>query len=167
MTIRTAVKYLIVALVAMAARLLWPDWTIGIGGVSLAVLLVPNIGEDLALKAFLNHTAGQNGVLRLYTNNITPAETDTAGTYTEASGNGYSALTLTGSSWTITQGAPTEAAYAEQTFTFTGALGNVYGYFVTQTTSGSLMYAERFTGAPFNIQNNGDQIKITPKITAD
>jgi len=130
-------------------------------------LLVPNVGEELALKALLNHTAPQNLVLRLYTSNTTPAESDTAATYTEASGNGYAAITLTGGSWVVTPGAPTSAAYAEQTFTFTGALGNVYGYFLTQVTSGILVYAERFTGAPFSINNNGDQIKITPTITAD
>jgi hypothetical protein len=130
-------------------------------------LLVPNQGEQIALEALVGKTAGQNLILRLYTSNTTPAETDTEATYTEASGNGYAAITLTAASWTVTPGAPTEAAYAEQTFTFTGALGNVYGYYFTQVTSGKLVWAERFTGAPFNIANNGDQIKITPRITLD
>ncbi len=130
-------------------------------------LLVPNQGEQIALEALVGKTAGQNLILRLYTSNTTPAETDTEATYTEASGNGYAAITLTAASWTVTPGAPTEAAYAEQTFTFTGALGNVYGYYFTQVASGKLVWAERFTGAPFNIANNGDQIKITPKITLD
>lgn len=124
----------------------------------------PNAGEDLALKALVNHTAGQDLVLKLYTNNITPAETDTAATYTEATGNGYSAITLTGSSWSISGGS---GSYAQQTFSFTGALGNVYGYFLVQATSGILVAAERFSGAPLNIANNGDQIKITPTISAD
>jgi len=130
-------------------------------------LVVPNQGEQLALDAFTGKTAGQNLVLRLYTSNITPAETDTESTYTEASGNGYSAITLTAANWTTTPGAPTETAYAEQTFTFTGALGNVYGYYFTQVTSGKLVWSERFTSAPFAIANNGDQIKITPKITLE
>jgi hypothetical protein len=130
-------------------------------------LVVPNVGAVLALKGFLNHTAPQNQLLKLYTNNVTPGETDTAATYTEASGNGYDDIALTGSSWVVTEADPASAAYAQQTFTFTGALGDVYGYFVVQATSGILMYAERFTGAPINIANNGDQIKITPTITAD
>jgi hypothetical protein len=129
-------------------------------------ILVPNGGEVLALKSFLNHTAGQNAVMRLYTNNITPAETDVTATYTEATGNGYGAITLTGSSWTFTEGDPSYGTYAQQTYTFTGALGNVYGYFMTQTTSGLLMFAERFTSAPFSITQNGDQIKITPRLEA-
>lgn len=127
-------------------------------------LLVPDVGEAVMLNNIVNKVAPQNLVLRLYTNNITPAETDTFATYTEASGSGYSALTLTGASWTISGTAPTNATYAEQTFTFSGALGNVYGYMLNQTTSTILMWAERFTGAPYNIQNNGDQIKITPYI---
>lgn len=134
---------------------------------AFGTLVVPNVGEDLALKALLNHTAGVNQTLKLYTSNTTPAETDTAATFTEAAGNGYAAINLTGSSWVFTPGAPSQAAYAEQTFTFTGALGNVYGYFVVQQGTGTLLWAERFTGAPFNIANNGDQIKVTPVITAD
>jgi hypothetical protein len=130
-------------------------------------LLVPNNGEGDMLKAIVNHTAAENLVLRLFTNNVTPGETDTAATYTEASGNGYAAITLTGSSWTITEGAPGDASYAQQTFTFTGALGNVYGYFLTRATSGRIAWAEKFTDGPYNVVNNGDQIKITPKITLD
>lgn len=131
-------------------------------------LLVPNNGEGDALEYFVNKSAPQNLVLRLNTNNITPAETDVAGSYTEAAGNGYGAITLTGASWNApSEGAPTEITYAQQTFTFTGALGNVYGYYMTRASSGRIALAERFTDGPYNIQNNGDQIKITPKITAD
>lgn len=132
-------------------------------------LLVPNGSEAIALKALLNHTAGQNLVLRLFKSNTTPAETDTAATYTEADFTGYAAVTLTGSSWTVSEGAPTEASYAQQTFSSTAnqASQNVYGYYLTQVTSGLLVYAERFSDGPYAIANNGDQIKITPKITAD
>jgi hypothetical protein len=130
-------------------------------------LLVPNGSEATMLEAILNKVAPQNLVLRLFTNNVTPGETDLAAAYTEASGNGYAAITLTAASWSVVEGAPSEASYPEQTFTFTGALGNVYGYYVTQATSGKLMWAERFTGAPFNIANNGDQIKVTPKLTLE
>jgi len=130
-------------------------------------LVVPNQGEQILLDAFTGKTAGQNLGLGLYTSTTTVAETDAETTYTEASGNGYAAITFTAANWTTTPGAPTNTAYAEQTFTFTGALGNVYGYYFTQVTSGKLVWAERFTTAPFNISNTGDQIKITPQITAE
>ena len=130
-------------------------------------LLVPNQAEDIILQNMLNQTAPEDMVLKLYTNNHTPVEADTEAAYTEASGSGYADVTLLGANWVITPGAPTSAAYAQQTFAFTGALGNVYGYFVVQELSGLLMWAEIFSNGPYNIQNNGDEIKITPTITLE
>lgn len=127
-------------------------------------LVFPDVGENKALDHLVNRVAPENLVLRLFTSNTTPAEGDTAGTYTEASGSGYSAITLTGASWGAASGG--SIAFAQQTFTFTGALGNVYGYYYTEATSGVLIAAERFSDGPYNIANNGDQIKITPTITA-
>jgi hypothetical protein len=133
-------------------------------------LLVPNEGETLALAAFLNKTAqNENPELRLYSSNTTPAETDTDATYTEATFAGYAAATLTGSSWSVSAGAPSSATYAQQTFTrsSTGSTENIYGYYVVQTTTLGLMWAERFSDGPYAITNNGDNIKITPALTAD
>lgn len=130
-------------------------------------LLTPNNGEGDGLANFVNKATPEDLVLRLFTSNTAPAESDTAATYTEASGFGYAAVTLSGASWVITEGAPTSAAYPQQTFTFTGALGNVYGYFLTRATSGRIAYAERFSDGPYQIVNSGDQIKITPTIEMD
>lgn len=131
-------------------------------------ILVPNAGEVIALSLLVNKTSPENLVYRLFATNVTPAETDTAASYTEAAGGGYSALTLTGASWTVTGGAPSTAAYAQQTYTFTGALttnATIYGYYVTQASSGTLVLAETFTS--FTPAANGDNIKLTPQITAD
>lgn len=128
-------------------------------------LLVVDGGESLALQYLVNKATPQDLILELFTSNTTPAETDVIGTYTLATGFGYVNITLTGASWTAS--GTTQIAYAQQTFTFTGALGNVYGYLLKRATGGELVLAERFTGAPFNIANNGDQIKVTPIITAD
>jgi hypothetical protein len=129
-------------------------------------IMVPNTGEVIALSYLVNKSAPENLVYRLFTNNITPAETDTASSYTEASGAGYAAITLTGSSWSVSGGAPSSASYAQQTWTFTGALGaTVYGYYVTRATTGDLVLAETFTS--FTPAANGDNIKLTPTITAD
>lgn len=130
-------------------------------------LTVPNQGEQIILEALVNKTAPETLVLCLYSNNATISETLTEAGVTEVSGNGYSNITLTGSNWTTTPGAPTEISYPQQTFTFTGAAGNVYGYYVKQATSGKLVWIEAFTDGPYNIQNNGDQIKVTPKITLE
>jgi hypothetical protein len=132
-------------------------------------LLVPQVGEEKALRNFLNNTAPENQTLKLFANNITPAETDTHTSYTEAAGGGYASKSLTGANWTFAGPSPTTATYnAEQVFTFTGPLTtnpNIYGYYVVQATSGVLLWAE--TSTVFTPTNNGDQYKITPKITAD
>lgn len=132
-------------------------------------LLVPNNGEGDALSYFVNKSAPQDLVLRRYSNNVTPAETDTAASYTEAAFTGYAALQLAGAGWTITEGAPSSAAHAQQTFTSTAGAQSVscYGYYMTRLTSGRIALAERFTDGPYTIVNNGDQIKITPQITQD
>lgn len=132
-------------------------------------LVVPNDGEELALKNFLNHTAPQDQKLRLFKNNVTPAETDTAASYTESTFTGYAQKSLTGTSWTVTPGAPTSASYAQQTFTSSAnqTAENAYGYYVVQGTSGKIMWAERFGTPPYVIENNGDSIAITPAITGD
>jgi|WetSurSiteA1Bulk_404760.scaffolds.fasta_scaffold94437_1 hypothetical protein len=130
-------------------------------------LRIPNVGEGNMLEMIVNKTAPENLILKLFTSNTTPADTDTASTYTEASFTGYTAKTLAGSSWTVTPGSPSEAAYAQQTFTSTAGSqsASVYGYYVIQTTSTELMWSERFTDGPYVIVNNGDEIRITPKLT--
>lgn len=124
-------------------------------------------GEKIFLEAGLNKTAGQDTVLKLYTNNRTPANADTAASYTEATFTGYAGAALTGASWTTTPGNPTLIANAQQTFTSSAAQATqqVYGYFIVQASSGKLIGAELFSDGPYPIANNGDNIKVTPKIT--
>lgn len=125
----------------------------------------PDTGENLALEMIVNKTAPQNLVLKLYSSNTTPAEGDTAGTYTESTFTGYAAITLAGASWGAAAGG--SIAYAQQTFTCSGAGSeNCYGYFVVQLGSGTLVYSERGTGVPFVITTIGDNVKVTPTITA-
>ena len=127
----------------------------------------PDVGENLSLEMIVNKTAPQNLVLKLYKNNITPSDTDTATTYTEATFGGYAGITLTGATWgvassgTITYG-------AQQTFTCNAtATDDIYGYYVVQAVSGTLLYSERDAAAPLAIRNSGDAIKITPTISAN
>ena len=73
-------------------------------------LVVVNNGESIALQLITNKlVTPENLILKLYTSNTTPAETDTAATYTEATGFGYGAITLTGASWTVS--GTTQIAY--------------------------------------------------------
>jgi len=127
----------------------------------------PDTGENLSLEMIVNKTAAQNLVLKLYKNNITPSDTDTAGTYTEATFPGYSSVTLTGASWGAASGG-TITYGSQQTFTCSGSsTDDIYGYFVVQSSSGTLLYSERDGAAPFAIRVSGDAVKITPSISAN
>lgn len=133
-------------------------------------LLFVNNGEAQSLRYIVNKDGlTENLRYRLYINNITPAETDTAGSYTPAAGGGYADITMTGSSWTITPGAPSEAAYPQQEWSFSGPLtGNatIYGYCALRAVTLDLMFAERFA-TPRTPVNADDALRLTPKITAD
>lgn len=122
-------------------------------------IVTSTTGKNIALSYLINKvTTTENLVLKLFSNNIVPSDTDTATTYTEVSGGGYAAKILTGSTWTVTGGI---ASYTPQTFTFTGSVGNVYGYYVVRETTLDLVFAERFTSGPFDVQTSGDIITIT------
>lgn len=130
-------------------------------------LNVPTVGSNAILEMIVNKTAAQNLSLRLYINNITPADTDTAATYTEAGFPGYSAITLTGASWNAASSESISYG-SQQSFTCSGsATDDVYGYYVIQVTSTILLWSERDASAPFAVRNSGDVIKITPTITAE
>lgn len=129
-------------------------------------LLVPSVGENMLLGMALGFNAQEDFLLKLFVNNVTPADDDTAVTYTEMSTLGYAAKTLAKASWGIAQNAGVaEGSYAEQTWTLSaGAAVTIYGYFVVSASSGTLLWSELF-GAAKVVQNAGDTIKITPKIT--
>ena len=99
----------------------------------------------------------------------TPSESTTEASLTEANFTGYAAITLTAASWTYTSGDPSSIAYAQQTFTSSAGSQSqpVYGYYVTQVTSGKLVWVERFTDGPYTIVNNGDTIKVTLNFTQE
>lgn len=129
-------------------------------------LIVPNVAEVLALQAFL---AGTH-TLKLYSNNVTPAETDTAATYTEVVGGGYGSYSLAFGTWSFVSGAPSFALYGVALdFAFTGVTnspGVIYGYYIVDS-NGVLKFMERFPEAavPFT-PINGSLIRITPRIEA-
>jgi hypothetical protein len=128
-------------------------------------LVVADVGALDSLNA--DFATGRDMTLILFTNDVVPTTASINTTFTEAAGGGYAAKTLTGGSWTVAgSGAgniPT-ASYAEQTFTFTGALTTnltIYGYAILRGTT--LKHAERLPSA-VTPASNGDQIKITPRV---
>ena len=132
------------------------------------------MGEIESLRYLIaqnNHTASladqspRNLVLKLFTSNTTPAESDVpsftqyyepygvgnTNAYGYAPSTGYpncvnnrtdqnytsqTGILLNGSRWRINNvGSGTTATYPEQTFTFTGDAGDVYGYYVTRANN--------------------------------
>lgn len=115
--------------------------------------------------ADLEDTSPRNLVLKLYTSNTTPSEGDVPSTssyfepYIDGNVNGYGTtantgypncvnnrtdqsytqqygILLNGSRWVIKNvGSGTTATYPEQTFTFSGPAGNIYGYYVTRANN--------------------------------
>lgn len=133
-------------------------------------ILFCNNGEAQTLRYIVNKDGlTENLVYKLFTNNITPAETDVAGGYTEAVAGGYSSIEMLGASWTITPGAPSLASYPQQQWNFTGPLSggaSIYGYYVVRKNTADLMFADRFA-TPRTPANNGDALRLTPQLTAE
>lgn len=132
-------------------------------------LILPAASENNMLNFALGVTVPGNQYLKLYVNNVTTS-TDTlvAADFTEMSTLGYTSpgKELTKTSWVVAQsGSVATATYAPQTWTFTaGTAVTVYGYYVTDKTTGLLLWFEAFSTAKV-VQNAGDQIIITPTIT--
>lgn len=126
-------------------------------------LIVPNAAEVIILNNILEEIL----VLKLYSNNKVPVEGDTAASYTEVVGGGYSSKTLA-ALWTVTSGDPSYAVFpSAKDFAFTGvtnAPGTVYGYYIIGP-DGAIRWAERFPEAvlPFS-PINGSLIRITPRL---
>lgn len=126
---------------------------------------VPNVGKEQMLKLILNKTAQENLNIRLYTNDFTPGNSTVFADFTEPGGGGYVTKNIAAGDWTITPGTPSVAVAVQQSWVFTGMVGNVYGYFLVGQTNTTLVYwAERFTDGPYNIQVANDEIRITPRI---
>jgi hypothetical protein len=129
-------------------------------------IVVANPSEVTLLQQALGFSVPGNQILKLYVNDLTPGDADVAGSFTEMSSLGYAAKTLTKGSWSVaSSGGVGTASYAQQTWTFSaGAAVTVYGYYVVDTTTGLLLWSERF-GTPKVCQNAGDSIVITPIFT--
>ena len=126
-------------------------------------------GCECTLRARLNNVwpASKDLTLKLFCNDRTPAEGDIASAYTEATGGGYAAKTLTCGNWTVTDGAAqAQATYAMQQFTFSGALTSnptIYGYYIVDADN-VLQCAERFEVSVTPVAD-GNYVRVTPVYT--
>ncbi len=134
-------------------------------------LLVPDVGEVKLLAGMLYGGALENRTLKLYKTNVTPAESDTAASYTEADFTGYAATTLTSSQAAGTWAVPTTAAgitssaYGTNSVFSPTSAQTVYGYYIVGATSTVLLWAELFSSSKNLV--SGDTLTITPKMQLD
>lgn len=125
-------------------------------------LVLPNQGERNSLDMWLSDAAPEAQTLKLYENDVTPAEGDTAATYTEATIAGYAAKALARATWnaaTSDGGGITSKTYPGQLFSFTGT-GIVVGYFIIKATAGTILWAERMFASPGQTFNNADSLTL-------
>lgn len=137
-------------------------------------LLCPDVGEVVLLTDLLDGANTREAwTLKLYKTNVTPAETDTAASYTVADFTGYSNKTLTrtvtGTTWSTpaTSSGTTSSTYNSGTplsWSATSAQ-TVYGYYVVGATSTTLIYAELFSSSISLV--NPSTLQLTPKLQLD
>lgn len=132
-------------------------------------LLIPDVGECEMLDCVLKDAAPEALTLKLYSNNYDAVEGSIAGNFTEVSGGGYAAKSLTRAGWnsaSTAAGVSSSTYGTAQTWSFTGTVA-VVGYFLVGTTSGTVYWAERLYAGAGQTFNNGDSLTVTPKITLD
>lgn len=144
-------------------------------------LLVPREGDVQLLTDLMGGGTLENWQLGLFHAGITPAETDTAATYTaqEAAFTGYARKTLTRSIGPTTWNTPvaqppsgspawsgraqvghTQYGASPQSWTCGPTGDTIHGYFIVGAASGKLICAEAFA-TPRTLVN-GDTLSLTP-----
>lgn len=128
-------------------------------------LVLPDAGEVNALDMWLGDASPEAQTLRLYESDTTPAEGDTAATYTQATISGYASKSLARATWNAAStGAGTSSkTYPAQTFNFTGT-GIIVGYYVIKASALTILWSERIYSTPGQTFNNGDSLTLTPRI---
>ena len=133
-------------------------------------LVVPDVGEIALLNKLLINvlSSDERYILKLYKNNLPPANTTVQGTFTECTFTSYAARTLSRAGWTtaVTASLKGESSYAGIQSWTCGTSGNtVYGYWVVGDAKniGTVLWAELFSTA--RVIASGDILNITPKFT--
>lgn len=132
--------------------------------------------NDDGIKANLDVITGKGatnigaGTLRLFTAPVIVSHTNVIGDFTEANFTGYAAIALVAASWNAAAVAAhlASASYTGVltfTRTATGAVQNIYGWFLTDAGKTKLYACALFTGGPVPMANNGDQVSVTPTLT--
>jgi len=131
------------------------------------VIYLANVSEARMLALIFGLAAQESLVARLYSDNHADSPADTAASFLEMSGHGYTPVLVPPLDWTITPGDPSvaEAPEVQWPFSAIGPPAPVYGVFFTWQTSGILAFQERLGGGPFMVSSAGDLLAYTPRVT--
>jgi len=129
-------------------------------------LVVPDVGELIILDALVAGDTLAAFECRLYQNNYTPVQGSVIGSFTVATFSGYAAdWCAFGSATTVSNKAKIVGTTdVEFTHNGGGTSNTIYGYYVVDTVSGEVVWAERFAASQA-MANNGDKITITLALT--
>jgi len=105
--------------------------------------------------------------LHLYKTNVTPSTSPTVGSFTECDFAGYAAQNIVtwGPAAVTSHVAKIVAAANTFTRSSTGAGQTVYGYYVTDSGSTLLQFAELDPGGPRTLTNAGDSVTVTVEMS--
>ena len=105
--------------------------------------------------------------MRLFTNDFSPDASSTFSSFTEMSGRSYAPKSLVGTTWSWS-GAPPVGTYSVPAWSFgAGTPITIYGYFLTNTDSGSqnrAIIAERWA-TPFELGGGATTLTVTLSYT--
>lgn len=131
-----------------------------------------SVWNNNALAAALQQVVNQspptpaNVVLRLFTNALSPANTDLITAYTQCTDAMYAAFTMIGATWvltTITGGQ--QMAYPSHNFLFAGTQ-TLYGWYITDAAATIVIAAGNFPSGPIVIPTGGGTLGVQVTLPA-
>jgi hypothetical protein len=125
--------------------------------------LFANTGVDYIAKCALNKASPSDFIVHLFTNNHTPAVTDSAANYTECALSGYASITLSAGTWSGgASGGVATYVYSALGYTFAAYAGGttIFGAYVT-TVSGVFIGAELISPS-YAVPSGGGTLNYTP-----
>jgi len=128
------------------------------------MIAVPDVAERASLDAFL---AGVVTYYHLYVNDLTPDAATVLGDFEEAAWPDYEAVKVT--SWvpavTVSGRAVSNGDPIIWVRGSGGAGVDVYGYYVTDTAAGPLLWCERRPAGPLPMHMPTEAVEVLPRIT--
>lgn len=112
-------------------------------------------GLTTALDAILADSQWGTAKLRLFKNNVTPDNTFTTASLTEADFTGYAAITLAAWGASTLSAHIASALQTKQSFTITSGSQTIYGWYITNSAGTVLLASGRDPAAPINLSSTG------------